>query len=136
MAENPWIPLLEITGTYSRPEELVEPDARHFLQKAAKAFDSAKNEISYGETISDLLSNEDKLRECHRSLANICLWHFECSVELFSKALRNFGRAKKHGLTKEEQKEVEARIKECRKHLVAGIKQKNSAKQLLNSIEK
>jgi spermidine synthase len=136
MAENPWIPLLEITGTYQQLEELAELDAEEFLNKAHKAADSAQNEITYGETISDLLANESEIKECHRSLATIGVWHFECSVELFNKAIRNFERAKKRGLSKELQKEVEVKIKDCRKQLVTVTKQKDSATDLLNSLEK
>jgi hypothetical protein len=88
MAENPWSPLFEIIGTYSRPEDLPELNAGQLLKKAATAFDSAKNEVTYGETISDLLPLESELQECHRSLATIGVWHFECGIELLGKAVR------------------------------------------------
>jgi hypothetical protein len=135
MTNNPWIPLFITTENFIPVEALAEYDAVLFLQKAAKAIDSAKNEIIYGETISELLSaNENGLKECHRSLATIGLWHFECGVELFNKAIRNFERAEKRGLSKAKQKEVEVQINECRKQLVTVTKQKDSAVDLLNSI--
>ena len=136
MTTNPWIPLIEITGTFTRPEDLIELNAEQLVEKAAKAFDSAKNEMTYGQTINDLLANESQLSECHRSLASIGLWHFECGVELFQKALRNFERAKTHELSKESQKEVEAPLRECKKQLAAAAKQKDSARDLLNLIGK
>ena len=132
---NPWIPLFLTTENFIQAEQLPEPNAKHFLQRATSAIDSAKNEITYGETIKDLLlANEDGLKECHRSLATIGVWHFECGVELFNKAIRNFEKAKKRGLSRSEQKDVEAQIKECRKQLVRVNKQKDSADDLLNSI--
>jgi hypothetical protein len=134
MTDNPWIPLFLTTENIIQPEKLPEPDTRHFLNKAATAIESAKNEITYGETISELLLANTRLSECHRSLATIGVWHFECGVELFHKAIRNFERAKKQGLSKDQQKEVEAGLKECRKQLVIITKQKDSVEELLNSI--
>lgn len=131
MTNNPWIPLFLTTENFIQPEQLPELDAEYFLGKATKASNSAKNEITYGETISDLLSvGENGLKECHRSLATIGVWHFECAVELFNKAIRNFEKAKERGLSKD----VEAQIEECRKQLVVVIKQKDSAEDLLNLI--
>ena len=135
MTDNPWIPLFLTTENLFQAEQLPELDAEHFMQKATKAIDSANNEITYGETIKDLLlANENGLKECHRSLATIGVWHFECGVELFNKAIRNFEKAKKRGLSRNERKEVEAQIKDCRKQLLAVNEQKDSAEDLLNSI--
>ena len=134
---NPWIPLFITNQNFIQAEAMSEPDARHFLQKAAKAIDSAKNEITYGETIVEmLLANENGLRECHRSLATISVWHFECADELFKKAIRNFEKAKKRGLSRNEQKVAEAQIKECELQLSIVTVQEDSAEELLNSIEK
>jgi len=135
MTDNPWIPLFLTTENFIQPEHLPEPGAEHFLLKANKAIDSAKNEITYGETIKDLLlAGENGIKECHRSLATIGVWHFECSVELFNKALRNFEMAKKSRLSKDVQKWVETQIKECKKQLAAVTEQKDLADDLLNSI--
>lgn len=134
MTKNPWIQQIEITGTFKRLEDLPELDVEQLLKKAAKAFESAKNEITYGETIRDLLAAENEPKECHRSLTTIGVWHFECGIELFSKAARNLVRAKNRGLTEEMQKEVETQIKECRKQLEKANKQKDSAKELLDFV--
>jgi hypothetical protein len=134
MTDNPWIPLFLTTENFIQREQLPEPDAGHFVDKANKAIDSAKNEVTYGETIEDLLLANTGLKQCHGSLANIGVWHFECAVELFNKAIRNFEKAKKRGLSRNAQKDVEAQIKECRKQLAAVTKQKDSAEELLNSI--
>jgi hypothetical protein len=133
MTDNPWIPLF-ITNPNFIQAQSPELNAEHFLQKATKAIDSARNEITYGETISELLLANDGLKECHRSLATIGVWHFECAVELFEKAIRNFERAKKQGLSRSEQKEADAQIKDCQKQLAAASKQKDSAEELLDSI--
>ncbi len=135
MTDNPWIPLFLTTENFIQPEHLPEPGTEHFLLKANQAIDSAKNEIAYGDTITDLLlAGENGIKECHGSLATISVWHFECGVELFNKALRNFEKAKKHGLPKDVQKRVEAQIKECKKQLAVVTKQKYLADDLLSSI--
>lgn len=134
MTDNPWIPLFLTAENFIQAEQLPEPDAKHFLMKATTAIDSARNEITYGKTINDLLlANENGLKECHRSLVTIGVWHFECAIELFEKAIRNFERAKERGLSKVEQKTVEARIRDCRKQSATATKQKESAENILNS---
>jgi hypothetical protein len=134
MTDNPWIPLFITNPNFIQAEQSPELNAEHFLQKATKAIDSAQNEITYGETISELLLANDGLKECHRSLATIGVWHFECAVELFEKAIRNFERAKKQGLSRSEQKEADAKIKDCREQLAIVKVQKDSADNLLSSI--
>lgn len=135
-ATNPWIPLFLTSENAIQIEPLAELDARHFLQKATKAIDSAKNEITYGETIVELLlANENGLKECHRSLANIGVWHFECAVELFEKAIRNVEKAKKRGLSRNEIKVAEAQIEDCKLQQDIAKVQRDSAEELLNSIE-
>lgn len=135
-ATNPWIPLFVTTENAIRIEPLAEIDAKHFLEKATKAIDSAKNEIIYGETIVELLlSNRDGLKECHRSLATIGVWHFECAVELFEKAIRNVEKAKKRELSRNEMNVAEAQIEDCKLQLEIIKAQKDSAEDLLNSIE-
>ena len=102
-----------------------------------KAIDSAKNEITYGETVTELLlSHENGLKECHRSLATIGVWHFECAVGLYEKAIRNFERAKKRGLSGNELKVAEIQISDCQAQLKVVNIQKESAEVLLNSINK
>lgn len=135
MTDNPWFPLFLITKDLIQSEQLPEPDSEYFLQKAAQTIDSAKNEITYGETIRELLSgNENGLKECQRSLAAIGVWHFQRAVELFRKAIRNLERAGEHGLSQNEKKEVEMQIKDCKKQLATVNKQKDSAERLLDSI--
>ncbi|MEK7725180.1 MAG: hypothetical protein AAB336_12565 [Acidobacteriota bacterium] len=137
MTDNPWIQLFLTTENFIQSEFLPEPDAAHFLQKAKKAIDSAKNEITFGETINELLlSNEGGLKDCHKSLATIGIWHFECAVELFNKAIRNFEKAKKLRLSKVSMKEIDAQIKDSKKQLAEATKQKDLADDLLNSINK
>lgn len=134
-ATNPWIQLFLTSENAIQLEPLAEIDAKHFFEKALKAIDSAKNEITYGETITELLlANGNALKECHRSLATIGVWHFECAAELYAKAVRNFERAKKRGLSLNEQKVAEAQIKDCRMQQSIVLVQKESAEVLLNSI--
>lgn len=134
-ATNPWIPLF-LTGENIQIKPSAELSAKHFTDKAMKAIDSAKNEIIYGETIVELLlANEHGLKECHRSLATIGVWHFECAIELFEKAVRNFEKAKNSKISRNETKVVEAQIADCKLQLeIAGV-QKDSAEELLNSIQ-
>jgi hypothetical protein len=134
-ATNPWIPLFLTSENAIQLEPLAEMDAKHFWQKAMRAIDSARNEVIYGETITELLlANENGLKECHRSLATIGVWHFECAVELFEKAVRNFQKAQKRGLSRNEQKVAEAQITECELQISIVTIQKDSAEELLNSI--
>lgn len=134
-ATNPWIQLFLTSENAVQLEPLAEIDAKHFFEKALKAIDSAKNEIAYGETVTELLlSKENGLKECHRSLATIGVWHFECAVGLYEKAIRNFERAKKCGLARSELKVAEAQISDCGEQLKIVNIQKESAEILLNSI--
>lgn len=136
-ATNPWIQLFLTSENAIQIEPLAEIDAKHFFEKALKSIDSAKNEIAYGETITELLvSQENGLKECHRSLATIGVWHFECAVGLYEKATRNFERAKKRGLSRNESKVAEIQINDCQEQLKIVNVQKESAEVLLNSINK
>ena len=135
-ATNPWIPLFLTSENAFQVEPLAEINNKHFFEKAMKAIDSAKNEITYGETINDLLSaNKNGLTTCHRSLATIGVWHFECAVELFEKAIRNFEKAKKGGLSRSNLRIAESQILDCQEQLSIANVQKESAEKLLNSIE-
>ncbi len=133
-ATNPWIPLFITNQNFTATEP--EVDAKHFWGKAMTAIDSAKNEITFGETLMEmLLANENGLKECHRSLATICVWHFECAVELFNKAIRNFEKAQKHGLSRNEKGVALAQIEDCKYQLNLVRVQTESATELLNSIK-
>ena len=130
--DNPWIPLFITTESFIQPEQLPESAAEHFLEKAKKAIDSAKKEVTYGQKISDLIF-ENGQTECQKSLATIGVWHYECGIELLHKAVRNFEKAKERELTRDVQKEVEAQIKECKKQLPLVIKQKDMINEFLKS---
>ena len=135
MAENPWIPLLELTGTF-KIDDLPEFDTEQLLERAAKAQEEAEQEISHGQTISELLERKAESEESQNSLATIGIWHFECAIELFHKAIRNYERAKARGLSKNRQTEVELHIGICQEYLRTVAGQKNSARDLLNPIKK
>lgn len=130
MSENPWIPLLELTGTF-RVEDLPELDLDQLIARAKKAHDDAEKEISYGQTISELIERKGESPESQKSLANIGIWHFECAVELFNKAIRNYERAKRRGLSKDRQTEMELQIRICQEYIITVTKQKESAQELL-----
>lgn len=134
MAENPWIPLLELTGTF-KVDDLPEFDTGQLIDRATKAKDDAEKEIIYGGSISTFLASEDETRESKKSLATIGVWHYECALELFNKALRNYGRAQSRGLSQDKQKEVESHIEECRKQIVAAVEEKKSVEDLLDSMK-
>lgn len=134
MAENPWIPLLELTGTFTI-DDLPELDTEQIFNRASKAKDDAEKELAYAETIAEILASEDASSESKKSMAMIGVWHFECAVELFEKAIRNFERAKARGLDKEKQDEVETQIKLCQRTIVAIAAQKRSAGDTLSSIK-
>jgi hypothetical protein len=134
-ATNPWIHLFLTSENAIQIEPLAEIDAKHFFEKALKAIDSAKDEIAYGETVTELLlSHKNGLEEYHRSLATIGVWHFECAFELYEKAVRNFERAKERGLSRNEIKVAEIQISDCREQLKVVNIQKESAEVLLDSI--
>jgi hypothetical protein len=135
MTENPWIPLLDLTGTYNI-NDLTELDTEQLIARATKAAEDAEKETSFGETIGEILDGKGESAESQKSLATIGAWHFECAEELFNKALRNFERAKSRGLSKEQEKQVESQIKICQKHLSAVAKQKKSAGNLLAMVQR
>lgn len=130
MAENPWIPLLELTGNY-QVEDFPELATQQLIARATKAKEDAKKEIAYGETIGEILGSDGESGESKSSLATIGVWHFECAVELFEKAIRNYERAKARNLSKDQQKQVESQIKICRKYLAAVDEQRKTAGDLL-----
>lgn len=132
MAENPWIPLLELTGTFFI-DNLPELDTEQLLGRALKAKDDAEKEFAYAETISEILMSESESPESKKSMATIGVWHFECAVELLKKAIRNFERAKLRGLENDKQKETERQIKKCQTLIAAVAAQRKSAGDLLNS---
>jgi hypothetical protein len=69
-------------------------------------------------------------------LATIGIWHFECAIELFNKAIRNYERAKARGLSKNQQTEVDLHLGICQEYLRTVAGQKNSARELMGSMKK
>lgn len=134
MTENPWIPLLELTGTF-RIDDLPELNIEQLLDRANKAKNDAEKELAHGETISEILASEDESSESKKNLATIGVWHFECAVELLNKAIRNFERAKYRGLDTDKQNEIESQIKMCQQSIVAVVTQKKLAGETLSSIK-
>lgn len=134
MTENPWIPLLELTGTF-RVDDLPELNIEQLLDRANKAKNDAEKELAHGNNISEILANEDESVESKQNLATIGIWHFECAVELFEKAIRNFERAKARGLDGDKQKEIELEVKMCQRNIVAIFTEKKSAGDSLSSIK-
>lgn len=134
MTENPWIPLLELTGTF-RVDDLPELNIEQLLDRANKAKNDAEKELAHGNTISEILASEDESEESKKNLATIGIWHFECAVELFEKAIRNFERTKYRGVNEERRDEIESQIKLCQKNIVAVVSQKKSASDSLSSIK-
>ena len=61
MSENPWIPLLELTGTF-KIDDLPEFDTEQLLERAAKGQDDAEKEINYSQTVSEMLEGKMYLR--------------------------------------------------------------------------
>lgn len=126
MTPNPWIPLLDLTGTF-KIEDLPEFDTEQLIVRADKARQDAEKEIGYGETISEILAADGESAESKKSLATVGVWHFECAVELFNKAIRNYERAKARELSKKQEKHIGAQIKICQNYLLAVAGQKKSA---------
>jgi hypothetical protein len=129
--DNPWLTLYKSVPNINLDQPLSSPDAEDFLEKAQNAIESANNEIQYGETIANLFSIDEEISESQKALATIGIWHYECAIELFNKALRNLGRAQAAGLSKEKENEVEAQIKEYRKQLSLMTMQKNLAQETI-----
>ena len=129
--DNPWLTLYKSVPNINLDIQSASPDAEEFLEKAKIAIASANNEVQYGETIANLFSKDEEISESQKALATIGIWHYECAIELFNKALRNFARAKEAGLTKERDQEVEEQIKEYRKQLALMTMQKNLAKETI-----
>jgi hypothetical protein len=130
MSENPWIPLLELTGTF-KVEDLPEFSIEELIARADRAQSDGEKELNYGRTISQILDDDDESKESQTSLATIGIWHFECAVELFEKAVRNYERAKTRGLSKDQLKEVEPKIKECHRQILGILGQKKTAGESL-----
>ena len=135
MSENPWIPLLELTGTF-KVEDLPELSLEQLIARAETAKRDGEKELNYGRTISEILDDEGEITESQKSLSSIGVWHFECAVELFEKAIRNYERAKARGLGKDQLKEVESQLKECQKQVIAILGQKKTAGNSLSPLEK
>ena len=126
--DNPWLPLFITVQNMIVGEQLPEPNAEHFFEKSIKAIDSAKQEITFGNTINDLISTPETSIETEQmTLATIGVWHYECSIELFNKAIRNFEKAKNLGL----KRDVEKQILECKKQIKAIAARKDSAEEFL-----
>jgi hypothetical protein len=132
MNENPWIPLLELTGTF-KVEDLPELGTEQLMARAHKARNDAEKEIRYAQTISEILERKGESPESQKSLVIIGVWHFECAVELFSKAIRNYERARARGLSKNRETEIEIQIRICHDYLTTVAEQKKSARKLLDS---
>ena len=129
-SDNPWISLYKSIPSLGLEGQLTTSDAEEFLVKANTAIESAKNEIKYGDTISDLVANNDAgTAEGQNSLATIGIWHYECAIELFNKAQRNFSRAMAAGLDKDSHKKVNAQIQECQKEVEKLLRLKTLAKE-------
>jgi hypothetical protein len=133
-SDNPWISLYKSIPSLDLEGQLTTSDAEEFLTKARQAIESAKNEVKYGDTISDLVANDDAgISEGQNSLATIGVWHYECAIELFNKAQRNFSRAMAAGLSKDSYKEVEAQMGECQKQVEKLLREKSLAKKSMTA---
>ena len=134
MSENPWIPLLELTGAF-KVEDLPELSLEQLMVRADQAKSDGEKELNYGRTISEILEDESESEESQTSLATIGIWHFECAVELFEKAIRNYERAKARGLSKNQVTVVEVQIQECQNQIRGLVGQKKTARESLSPVK-
>lgn len=121
-----------LTGTF-HIDDLPELNTEQLLNRALKAKADAGKALTYAETISEILMSENESPDSKKSMVTIGVWHFECAVKLFEKAIRNFERAKSRGLEKVKQTEIEGQIKECQTLIAAVGAQRKSAGDLLNT---
>jgi hypothetical protein len=135
MEENPWIPLLELTGTFN-VEDLPELNTEQLIARAKTARRDGEKELNYGQSISEILAGEGELKESQKSLATIGVWHFECALELFEKAIRNYKRAAVRELSKDRLKGLESQIEECQKQIISILGQKKTAGDWLSAVKK
>lgn len=118
-----------------RSEHLPKPaKVEHFFEKAFKAINLAQQEIKYGKTISDLISQLDAIETNQlTTLATIRVWHYESGMELFNQALQNFINAGNLGLFDALQAEVDFHSKECKKQFIAAVRRRKLAEEFLRN---